>query len=176
MALEKLPSRNVILILIFGAGIILFVLLSIFPNYMAYSNITQEIATLKGQIEEQKILSPIFNDLTKKARFDEPDNLPFPKPEKLDKNETGKISAVIQEIIQRNDFKLENITTDVYSLTQKPGTLKLNVQMTGDFLNLRNVLLQLGALPYLKHIETIQIDSRGTGSKIQLKLWLAQQQ
>ena len=175
MAIEKLPSRNVVLILIFGVGIILLVLLSIFPNYIAYSDISQEITTLKGQIEEQKILSPIFNDLSQKAQFDEPDDLPFPAQERLAKKETGKVSTVIQDIIQRNDLKLENIATDVDSLMQESGILKLTVQMTGDFMNLRNVLLQLGALPYLKHIESVQINSHGSENTIKIKLWFAQQ-
>lgn len=175
MPTQKLPSRNVILILIFGAGIILFVLLSIFPNYIAYSNISQEIETLKGQIEEQKILSPIFNDLTKKTEFKEPADLPFPDKEKLPKSETGKISSVIQDIIERNAFELKKITTDVDSLTHESGRLKLNVEMTGDFMNLRPILIQLGALPYLENIESITIESKGGQSAVQLKLWIAQQ-
>jgi hypothetical protein len=175
MAIEKLPSRNVILILIFGVGIILFVLLSIFPNYIAYSNITQDIDKLKGEIEEQKILSPIFNNFSEKAKFEEPDNLPFPKKAKMAKSETAAISFVIQDIIRNNGFKLENIATDVDSLMHESGLLKLNVTMSGDFMNLRDVMLQLGALPYLEHVESIQISSSHKDSKIQLKLWFAQQ-
>jgi hypothetical protein len=175
MPTRKLPNRNVVLILIFGAGIILFVLLSIFPNYIAYSNITQQIETLKGQIEEQKILSPIFNDLTEKAKFIEPVDLPFPDKEKLPKNETGKLSAIIQDIIERNGFELKKIATDVDSLMQESGKLKLNVQMLGDFMNLRPIFLQLGALPYLDHIESMKIEGKNGQSDVQLTLWIAQQ-
>ena len=171
----KLPSRNVVLILIFGTGIILFVLFSVFPNYIAYSSITREIETLKGQIEEQKILSPIFNDLTNKTEFKEPADLPFPKKEKLAKNETGKISSDVQEIVERNGFALEKMTTDVDSLIQGSGLLKLNLQMTGDFLNLRPVLVQLGALTYLAHIGSIRIESKGGQNLVQLERWFAQQ-
>lgn len=175
MAIDKLRSRNVVLILIFGVGIILFVLLSIFPNYIAYSNINQEISRLKGQIDEQKILSPIFNDLSEKAKFEEPADLPFPKPAKLAKNETGKISSIIKSIVNNNGFKIDHIATDVDSLAQEPNRLKLSVHMSGDFMNLRNVLLQLGALPFLEHVESIQVSSHQSKSKIQLKLWFAQQ-
>lgn len=175
MPTRKLPSRNVILILIFGAGIILFLLLSILPNYIAYSNISQEIESLKGQIEEQKILSPIFNDLTKKTEFKEPADLPFPEKKKLPESETSKIPSVIQDIIEGNGFKLKKIATDVDSLTHESGRLKLNVQMTGDFMNLRPILIQLGALPYLEHIASMKIESKGEQSDVQLQLWIAQQ-
>ena len=175
MALEKLPSRNVILILIFGVGIILFVLLSIFPNYIAYSNITQEIDRLNAKIEEQKILSPIFNDFSEKAKFEEPDNLPFPKKAKMARGETGKISSIIQSIIRNNGFRLDKIETDVDSLVHESDILKLSVHLSGEFMNLRNVMLELGALPYLEHVESIQISSHNENSKIQLKLWFGQQ-
>ena len=175
MATAKLPSRNVILIFILGIGLSVFALLSIFPNYIAYRNITREIETLKGRIEEQKILSPIFNDLSKKAEFKEPANLPFPKKDKLARNETGKISTVIRDIVRNNGLNLEGIATDVDSLTKESGILKLNVQMSGDFMNLRNVMLQLGSLPYLEHVESIHIDTTGKGGNMRLKLCFSQQ-
>jgi len=176
MAISKLPTRNVMLVLLFGGGILIFVLLSIFPNYLAYSNMNHEIEKLKNQIEEQKILSPIFTDLSEKATFAEPENLPFPQKAFLSKNETGNLSSIIQEIIQENDFTLESIMTDVGGLLEESGILKMSVEMTGDFMKLRNLILQLGSLPYLAHIESVQIDNFNDKHKILLKIWIAQEQ
>lgn len=162
-------------IILFGAGIIFFVLLSIFPNYIAYSNIRDEIDMLKGQIEEQKILSPIFTDLSNKANFQPPENLPFPKQRKLATNETSNISGVIQDIILLNDFKLDSISADVAGLIDGSGLIKINVDISGDFMNLRNLILQLGTLPYLEHIENIRIDNSTNRQMIRLKLWIAQE-
>ncbi len=164
------------IIILFGGGILFFVLLSIFPNYITYSNINHEINTLKEQIEEQKILSPIFADLTKKAKFVDPENLPFPKKEKLSKNETSNISAIIQNIIQQNNYKLESILTDVGGLMDESGILKMSIEMTGDFIHLRNIILQLGTLPYLEHIESIRIQNYNNKQQVLMKLWIAQEQ
>ena len=174
MAISKLPTKNIMVIALFGGGIIFFVLLSIFPNYIAYSNIEDEINILKSQIEEQKILSPIFSDLSKKASFQYPENLPFPNKEKLSKNETSNISNIIQDIILLNDFKLNSISTDVGGLLDGSGMLKMNIDISGDFMNLRNLILQLGTLPYLEHIENIHIDNTTGKQLIRLKLWIAQ--
>jgi hypothetical protein len=176
MAISKLPTKNIMVITLFGGGILFFVLLSIFPNYIAYSNIDHEINTLKNQIEEQKILSPIFTDLSDKAKFKDPENLPFPKKEKLSKDETANISGIIQDIIQRNDYTLDSILTDVDGLMEGSGMLKMSIEMTGDFMNLRNMILQLGTLPYLEHIETIRINSNNKNHKVRMKLWIAQEQ
>jgi len=176
MANSNLPSRNVIIILLLGGGVLLFILLSIFPNYLAYSNINHEISTLQTQIEEQKLLSPIFSDLSAKTTFEDPENLPFPQKARLPKNETENIAAIIQKIIQQNNFNLVSILTDVGSLLEDSGILKVSIEMTGDFMNLRNMILQLGSLPYLDHIEYVRIDSHSETQQFQLKIWIAQEQ
>jgi hypothetical protein len=176
MAISKLPTKNIMVITLFGGGILFFVLLSIFPNYIAYSNIDHEINTLKNQIEEQKILSPIFTDLSDKAKFEDPENLPFPKKEKLSKDETANILGIIQDIIRRNDYTLDSILTDVGGLMEGSGMLKMSIEMTGDFMNLRNMILQLGTLPYLEHIEYIRINNQSNKQKVRMKLWISQEQ
>ena len=113
--------------------------------------------------------------LSNKARFQTPDNLPFPKKEKLSKNETGNISGIIQNIILLNDFELNSILTDVGGLMDGSGILKMSVDVTGDFENLRKLILQLGTLPYLEHIENIHIDNANDKQNILLKLWIAQE-
>ncbi len=176
MANSKLPTRNVIVISLLGGGILLFILLSIFPNYLAYSNIKHEISTLKNQIEEQRLLSPIFSEIKEKTKFKDPENLPFPQKARLSKNETGNMAAVIQKIIRQNDFNLINFLTDVDSFFEDSGMLKVSIEMTGDFMNLRKMILQLGALPYLSHIEYIRIDSNADIQQFQLKIWISQEQ
>ena len=175
MAEIKMPTRNMMLIILLGAGLLAFFLLSIFPNYIAYSNIDSDINQLKNEIERQKILSPIFKDLSEKAQIDEPDNLPFPKTAKLSKDETSKISSVIQKIIRDNEYELESIVTDVSSLMSGYGILKMSIQMQGDFMNLRNIILQLGSLPYLDHIESIQINNHHEINQVRLEIWIAQE-
>jgi hypothetical protein len=176
MANSKLPTRNIMVIFLFGGGVLFFILLSIFPNYLAYSNISHEIKTIQNQIEEQKLLSPIFSDLSEKTKFKDPKNLPFPQKDKLSKNETGSISAIIQNIIRQNDYTLISILTDMDELIEESGTLKVSIEMTGDFMNLRNLILQLGTLPYLDHIEYVRIDSHSDKRLFLLKVWIAQEQ
>lgn len=175
MLTRQLPKKNILIIAFFGAGVLLFVLLSIFPNYIAYSNINSEIYILKSQIEEQKILSPIFADLSKKTNFEVPEDLPFPKKKKLSKNDTGKISSIIQNIIQSNGFELDSLLTDVAGLLDGTGMLKMSVEMTGDFVNLRKLILQFGSLPYLEHIESIRIENANEKQKVLMKLWITQE-
>ena len=163
------------MILIFGGGMLLFVLLAIFPNYISYNNTVHEISLLKDKIMEQKILSPIFEDLSKKAQFQKPGSLPFPPVQKLPRDDTEKITPIIREISEVNGFTLEDIDTDIESLMTESGILKMSIKLIGEFHKLRDMLLDLGSLPYLEHIEVIQISSFGDKNKINLTIWISQE-
>jgi len=58
----------------------------------------------------------------------------------------------------------------------EPGILRLMIQVIGEFQDLRELLLDLGGLPYLEHIEIIQINSFGTKNKINLTIWISKDQ
>jgi hypothetical protein len=175
MPMKYVPTKNTFVILIFGGGMLLFMLLAIFPNYISFNNIEHEISILKYKIEEQKILSPIFEDLSKKAQFQKPESLPFPSAEKLSTNDTEKITPIIRDIIETNGFTLEKIATDLESLMTESSNLKTSVNILGEFHKLRDVLLDLGNLPYLNHIEVIQVNSFGDKNKIFLTIWVSQE-
>ena len=175
MPMKYVPTKNTFVILIFGGGMLLFMLLAIFPNYISYNDIEHEISVLKYKIEEQKILSPIFEDLSKKAQFQKPESLPFPTADKISPNDTDKITPIIRDIIETNGFTLEKIATDLESLMTESGNLKISVHILGEFHKLRGVLLNLGNLPYLNHIEVIQVNSFGDKNKITLTIWVSQE-
>ena len=175
MALSKTSSQSIRYIVICVVGILGFVLLSIFPTYRAIIATDNRIGTLKKQVEEQDVLYPLFEDLVKKSKSDTPSQLPFPKKAKLSRDDTEDISAFFQQLARQNEFKVETIVPDMVSLTDGSGYLKLDTVLRGEFFKLRNLLLQLGEIPYLEKIESIQIRTVGDVKEIRLKLWIAQQ-
>jgi hypothetical protein len=175
MAIPKLPSRSYVNIIICIAGIIAFIFLVIFPQNQSRKSLDQEIEQLTTRIEEQKILAPLFEQLTSKSQFKAPDDLPFPERKKLSKEEARQISFAVQKVIQQNDFLVENIVPDVNTLMDGSGFLKLSLVAVGNFFQLRNVMLQLTEIPYLEHIETFQLETIDDLIKVNFKLWFAQE-
>jgi len=155
-------------------GILGFALLAILPSHWAIRATERKIENLQQKIEEQEALKPFFQNLLKQAQSKAPSDMPFPKKAKLPREETGGISGFLQELAQQNDFKVESIVPDVVSLTDGSGYLMLNTIMKGRFLNFRRLLLQLGDVPYIEHIETIQIRTVGQVKEFRLKIWIAQ--
>jgi len=134
-----------------------------------------EIEKLKGRIEEQKILFPVFQDLLRKVRLKDTEGLPFPKKAKLVRSETAKTLSIFQELAQKSNLTLESIVPDVDSVIDSSGYLKMKLVVKGEFLGLRDFMLRLGELPYLEHTERIQIRSAQDSKEISLKIWMAQE-
>lgn len=174
MVLPKLPIQSIRYIAICLVAILGFGLLAIFPSHQAIRATERKIEKLQQEIEEQEVLKSLFQNLLKQAQSKAPSEMPFPKKEKLSREETDGIFVYFQELAEKNDFKVESIVPDVVSLTDGSGHLMLNTTMKGEFLNFRRLLLEIGELPYIEQIETIQIRTVGQLKEFRLKIWIAQ--
>ena len=174
LKISKLPTRSITFFLICLCVLLLLSVLVIYPQRISLAGADLDIKKLKGRIEEQKLLYPIFQNLLKKVRAKDTEGLPFPKKAKLTRDETGKISSIFKKIVQKSNLTLKEITPDIDALIGDSRYLKLNLIVKGEFLDLRNFMLQLGKLPYLEYIERIQIRSVQDSKEISFKILLAQ--
>ncbi len=177
MAIPKLPSQSITLILIFGVGILAFIMLVIYPNYISLIDMDMEIKSLNARLEEQKVLFPVFKDIFKKAQISNKMDMPFTNKEKLSREDTEIIPIIIKKATQKGNIKLESIVTDVESAIGDSAHLRIDISLKGGFLDLRKFLLKLNKLPYLEHIEKIRIQSEKKSHELQcdLKIWMAQE-
>lgn len=146
----------------------------IIPAQKTSTDLDSDIEQLRNRIEEQRILKPVFDTLLKRARDKTQSGLPVTPKVKLDLGDIGKISEQLQQIVQRHNLKLKDLKTDVDGLTDGGGYLLMRMDIVGDFMRLRDFLIDVGKIPSLDHIEDIHIQAVEGGRKISLKMWLAQ--
>ncbi|MEA3279217.1 MAG: hypothetical protein U9Q38_01265 [Thermodesulfobacteriota bacterium] len=139
------------------------------------TELDEQITSLNADIEEQKILYPVFKDLLKKALHKAPEGLPFLEKVKLKRDKTDKIALIFQELAKKSNLKIEEVVTDVDSLIDDSGFLMLNVAVKGDMFDLRNFMVKLGEVQYIEHIERIQIKTVDKSKEMRLKLWIARE-
>jgi len=168
-------TQSLIIFVVCAVGILTFFLLIILPSQKTSAELDQEIAKLNARIEEQRILTPVFHSLLKRAKKEGPSELPSPKQAKLTHGDMNVISTVFQDIAGKHNLKLEEITTDVRSLVQESGYLLMRLRLSGNFFNIRKFLIDVGSIPSLAHIEEINIRSTKTSKEFRLKIWLAQE-
>jgi Tfp pilus assembly protein PilO len=168
-------AQSFFILVICAVGVLAFFVLIILPSKKNSADLDRDIESLTVRIEEQRILTPVFHSLLKRAKMEGPSGLPSPKKSKLTHGDMNAIPKVFQDFAGRRSLKVEEITTDDSSLTQESGYLLMRLRLSGDFFKIREFLIDIGSIPSLEHIEEINIRSLKTSKEIRLKIWLAKE-
>ena len=168
-------AQSLMILVVCLVGILAFFVLIILPSQKTAAELDHDIDRLNARIEEQRILTPVFHSLLKRAKMAPPSGLPAPEKTKLTHGDINTISNVFQDIAVRHSLSLEEVKTDVSSMVKDTGYLSMQLRLNGDFYKFREFLVDLGSIPSLEHIEEINIRPLKTTREIEIKLWLAQE-
>ena len=165
-------AQSVLIFLICAVGILAFLFLILLPSQKTSAELDREIDVLNTRIGEQRILTPVFHSLLKRAKTEVPTGLPSPEKGKLTHADMNTISKKFQDIAAKHSLTLEEVKTDVSSMMQASGYLMMRLRLSGNFYKFRDFLVDLGSIPYLEHIEEISIRPKKTSRELDIKLWL----
>ena len=171
--LTSMPTQTLSYIIILGGGVVLFLLLAILPAHKDSAALDFEIDNISTKIEEQKILTPVYESLLKKAQLKPPEGLNFVAQEKLKAGETSKVAARFEALARDSKLTLVKFAPAVETLINRSGFLMIDIELRGEFINLHPFLLELCQLPYLEQIEEIQIRSERDAKQMSIRMWLA---
>jgi len=170
---RKIPPATITYSLIYTGVIIAFIALVLYPFHKSLSQQDTRIRRLEGQIEKQKILHPFYQELVRKLRSQHPKQLPFPPEGKLTRDKIDQIPSIFREVAQRSGLQSLAVSPDIQSVTSDSDTLLLTAAVKGDFFTFRSYVIELGKIPYLAHIEQIQINPISGSRKFKLRMRLA---
>jgi len=178
--LALFPERRMFFAVVCCGGLLGFYLLSILPHQQATDQITDQINALKTQIDEQRLLGPIYHRFTELLVGTQPEglgDLPFPSPDRLKPEQVAGIETLFRQLAEQNQLNLQRIGSDLNSMISETGELKLTLEITGALNNLREFMLKLAELPYLNHVGRIEVrrESGPQGLHMELDIWLARQ-
>ena len=173
--LSNFPTKSLAYFLILGGGILVFIVLTILPAMQSSTGLDMEIKKIKGSMDEQKILTPVYNNLLKKTKFKKTKGIAASKKKKLAQGDTRKIITLLKNIAKNSNITLMDVTPDVDTLIGGSGYLLIKIAAKGEFINLHKFLFQLCELPSLELIEQIKITSVRKTKEFRLKVWMAQE-
>jgi len=175
ISLTSVPTKSLLNGVVFGGGIVLFVLLAILPAQRESEALDRRIDEISARIKEEQILTPLYESLLKKTQMKPPAGLNVVPVEKLKQNETDKVGRTFQEMARESKLQLAGYSPEIQSMIGETGTLKVSLLLKGDFFNLQPFLLQVCRLPYLDKIEEITITSASDTKELRLRLLLARE-
>jgi hypothetical protein len=171
---HKIPKKSIYYLLLCSVGILLFIAIGLFPMQSALSGLDEESAGVKARIEQQKVLFPIYKELAERIRTKrDSDLLRYSGKIALSIDQIDGISARFKEIAEERNLETISVTPDAKSLANNPKSMSVSLVVRGDFLKFRGFLFDLEAVPYLEHIQEIQILEALAGKEFRLKTWVA---
>ena len=150
-----------------------FVVLAIYPYHKSLVRLDGQITRTESEIEEQEALFPIGKELLTSVMQKEIRALPFPEKAGLGRDKAADISAVFEEIAGKSNLEVIRIIPDIKSLTEQAGLLSVKAVVKGKIYDFREFFIEIGKLPYLEHVEEIQIRPAEGVKEFSLKVWLA---
>ncbi len=159
--------------LLIGVVVIVIFLVIGFYNVRTLSDLDRDIRKARADIEEQRLMAPLYNDLIEKIKVKTKKHLPFPAKAKLPREQHEQITVIFGDLAKRANLEVVSITPDVNSLAGGSGLLVVNAALKGDYFNFRNYLIELGNVPYLEHLGELQIQTIPGGKEFHLKLWVS---
>jgi Tfp pilus assembly protein PilO len=169
------PAQSMMLMLLCGAGVLVFLLWLILPAQQLSAQLDRDIENLQTRIEEQKILAPVFKTLFAKTKTTEPQALPAPTRTKLTRDEITGVPKRLQQLAAAHRLKVREIVPEVGTLTDASGRFLIRLAASGQFMDLRGFLIDVGALPYFDSIEEIEIRAVEEAREFGLKIWMSRE-
>jgi hypothetical protein len=168
-----LNKENFLCLIICGGIILIVILVGILPLSMKVSGQIKENEKLTYQIKEQKELVPAYAYLI--AALNEKDTFALPHPEKtfLARSEAGKFQEDFRLVAKKSGLAVKAFIPDINSVASPSAPFLHRVELRGDFLGLRKMLIGLGALAYLDRIEEIGIEQTAGSMDFKMKIWIA---
>jgi hypothetical protein len=157
--MEKIPKQTILSIGLCAGIIVAFLGLAVYPEQRSLAGLNRQIETIENQIKEQKMLFPLYENLSEIARFEKPRALPFPRQGSLALDEMENLSSLFDAMARKSRLTLVDAIPDIQSLDQGTESLSVNILLKGHFSDLHDFLLGLGGVPALQRVEEIRIKS-----------------
>ncbi len=153
--------------------VIMFFALYLYSAENILSGLDEDIIQAQNKIEEQKILLTNYQKLLQKSPKDFSGVLPSPSMSRLPQDKIESIPILLKEVAQNSQMIPVSIMLDLNSLTDGLKRISVNIFLKGDVINFRRLLLKLGEIPYIEHIEKVYAQGAFPKKEFELKLWLA---
>ena len=169
----SIPASSIRHALICLAAVTALVLLALYPNMRFMRDLKQRIQDLEIETMKQGLLRPVYSELDERSKERPVRVLAFPKRVELGRDRVGELIPVFADMATRSGLKLVSLVPDVNSLSADGGFFSMKLQLQGEFFPLRDFLVEMGKMPYLEHIEEMELLAVKTNREYTLKVWMA---
>ena len=167
-------SSNMLYLAVCLVGIIAFFFVGIYPNMNALSDMDQEIEALNQEVQTQELLFPVYLNLLADITNKIPTKLSVPEREKISHNDLGRINEMFAKLARESNVSFISAVADASNYLEDMGRLSITATFTGDFFDLRQLILKICRLPYLESVDEMKIATLENRKQIIFKIKVSQ--
>jgi len=148
-----------------------FCLVVIIPNGLDLIDTDQKIAATREDIEKQKLLVPVFLELTDVIKEQVLPKDAQAGPKKLSEEDVADISGLMGDLADKAGVGLVSAIANPDSLDNEMR-LSIRVVARGELSDLRQFLVALGTRNYLDKIERITLARKDDAAELAVTVWV----
>ena len=148
---------NIIFAVICLSGLLVLAFLFLLPLHEQSLSLDRKTTVLQKKTVEQRQLAFLLTTIDHKLAAGKHGILPKFKGAPLPMNKAGNILSDIKSIAKSSHLKVAGISPNIENKTTDWHKLPVKIELHGRFPRLRNFILDLLTLPYIKGIDRIKI-------------------
>lgn len=166
----KYLGQHIFLVTICVVFLLVLALALLIPSQRRIQNLEQRIAATEAEVEEQKILYPVYSQLlAEKARV-EGEGLPPMQEGAFSQEDLAGLWDTFEGLAR--EAGLETVSVQPVS-TSVSDRVQVNGIFTGPLEPFRGFLVQLGTFGYVEHLQEVLIQEVLESREFRVKMWLA---
>jgi Tfp pilus assembly protein PilO len=170
---DKIPAQSISYIVLCAAGLLILFLGGVVPAYRTINNLNNEISVLGRRAEERKALTSLFVSLQKQREQKEPETLPLPARTNLPPDKLDTLHPVFRKAAAKSGLSLVSTVPELGALAGNTQYIPVTVVLRGNTGALRKFIIEIGALPYIDHIEKMEIQAGPKDKEFKLNIQIA---
>lgn len=172
--MQKLPTQSLIQLIGCLAVVAVVGAIMILPAYRGLGEKDRLAGKIRLDIESQKVLTPLFQEMLKKAKLKDTGELVPVNKTPWPQEKASDLLVQFEAMGQKHELTVEVRLPDAATLIKEATHLTVDIAARGHFSNLRAFLIDLFKAPFIDHVERIQILAGDGLEEIRLKVWVLQ--
>jgi Tfp pilus assembly protein PilO len=167
---SRLPKRSLIYILVCVGGILCFLGVGILPNQRVISKLDNETSGIKLQLQKQKVLFPVFKKAMQTLHEEKISDMAVLERSGIDRKDINSISSNFRKLASECSLHFKSGIPDVGKINKTSDAIPFILELAGGYFDFRLFLSKIVSLPFLGHIDTIEINAGSSMIEYRLRI------
>ncbi len=171
--ISSIPKRSLRNLAIYTGVLAIVIGVMVVPSYFAIGKTEAKRVKIENQVNDQRLLAPVFGKLVKKRRVLNKSSANLPARVALARDEAAGVTEALTQLATVNRMQMVGIIPDLNAMVNEVRLMQVDMVLRGTLADYRTFLHQLIAVPHLEFIERVRIMAIPGGREYRMRAWVA---